>query len=511
MKSIIKKTSVCIIAFMALSACSDEFLNEVPHDQIDLENFFSKPVDAEIGLTGGYAKIISKHTMANLFWFMVSADEVTAANHANSGMGSGDHRDLTTSSLWGMLGTYTVPYAGIVNLNVLLQKVPDIPDSQFAGSRKNEILGEAHFLRGYAYYLLAMVFRDVPLQTEVPTSSNPVDNYMNSSPQSEILDQAMSDFEEAIRIMPDRLSGMSDHDVRGRGSKWAALAFKARIHMWRGEWSEAFNACQAIIDGGQFKITPRWIDIFAGENDNEEVIWQSQGQSREEYDFIGVYRWYCDNDPTAPAPPFMVEKKLTDMFDQPYKDVRLEYSVRAIGRSTGVSNYGGRNVKHFHVPSGEIIEGVSDESRDKNFPLMRLAEVNLMKAEAIIQSGYTLGTADEVLDILNELRTRAADPAFEPREDDNRYDYDANLGCEGIAPLTIDQVNLQALKDEKYRELCMEAVRWIDLLRWSGMEDNYASVMALVNASSVDRLYAAIPQEQIDANHGVLEQNPGYK
>ena len=510
MKSITKKISVCIIALLVLSACSEEFLNEVPRNQIDLESFFTKPVDAEIGLTGGYAKIISKHTMANLFWFMVSADEMTAANHASSGMGSGDHRDLTTSSLWGMLGTYTVPYTGIVNMNVLLQKVPDIPDSQFAGTRKNEILGEAHFLRGYAYYLLAMVFRDVPLQIEVPTSSNPEDNYMNSSPQSEVLDQAMSDFEEAIRIMPDRLTGMSDHDVRGRGSKWAALAFKARIHVWRGEWSEAYDACQAIIDGGLFKITPRWIDIFAGENDNEEVIWQSQGQSREEYDFMGVYRWYCDNDPTAPAPPFMVEKKLTDMFEQPYKDVRLEYSVRAIGRSAGVANYGGRNVKHFHVPSGEIIEGVSDESRDKNFPLMRLAEVHLMKAEAIIQSGYSLGTPEEVLMILNELRARAADAAFEPREEDERYDYEANLGCEGIAPLTIDQVNMQALKDEKYRELCMEAVRWIDLLRWSGMEDNYASVMALVNASSVDRLYAAIPQQQIDANHGVLKQNPGY-
>jgi len=198
------------------------------------------------------------------------------------------------------------------------------------------------------------------------------------------------------------------------------------------------------------------------------------------------------------------------MFDQPYKDVRLEYSVRAIGRNAGMENYGGRNVKHFHVPSGEIIEGVSDESRDKNFPLMRLAEVHLMKAEAIIQSGYSLGTPEEVLAILNVLRARAADSAFEPREEDARYDYDANLGCEGIAPLTIDQVNLQALKDEKYRELCMEAVRWIDLLRWSGMEDNYASVMELVNASSVDRLYAAIPQQQIDANHGVLKQNPGY-
>jgi hypothetical protein len=482
----------------------------VPKNQIDLESFYSKPVDAEIGLTGGYGKIISKHMMANLFWFTVSADDMTAANHANSGIGSGDSRENATSSLYGMLGTYTEPYKGIVNLNLLLQKVPEIPDAMFEGTRKNEILGEAYFLRGYAYYMLAMVFRDVPLQLEIPTSSNPEDNYMNSTPQAEILDQCLLDFQATIDLMPDRIGNMSDHDVRGRGSKWAALAFMAKIHMWRGEWSEAKNACDQIINSGQFQITPRWIDIFAEENDNEEVIWQSQGQSREEYDFMGVYRWYSDNDPTAPAPPFMVEKKLTDKFEQPYKDVRLEYSVRAIGRSSGQVNYGGRNVKHFHVPSGEIIEGVSDESRDKNFPLMRLAEVHLMKAEAIIQSAYSLGSKDEALLILNVLRARAADADFNPREEDDRYDYDTDLGCEGIAPLTIDQVDLQALKDEKHRELCIEAVRWIDLLRWSGMEDNYASVMALVNASSVDRLYAAIPQQQIDANHGVLDQNPGY-
>lgn len=510
MKSMIKKTSLILIAIMIVSACSDDFLNEVPKSQVDLENFYSKPVDAEIGLTGGYAKIISKHVMQNLFWFTVSADDMTSSNHAASGIGSADHRDKTTSSLYGMLGTYTTPYAGIVNLNLLLQKVPEIPDSKFEGTRKNEILGEAHFLRGYAYYILAMAFRDVPLQLEVPTSSNPADNFMNSTPQAEILDQCLLDFQAAIDLMPDRIGNMSGHDVRGRGSKWAALAFQAKIYMWRQEWTKAYDVCEQIINSGQFKITPRWIDIFAGENDNEEVIWQSQGQSREEYDFMGVYRWYSDNDPTAPTPPFMVEKKLSDKFEQPYKDVRLEYSVRAIGRSSGTSNYGGRNVKHFHVPSGEIIEGVSDESRDKNFPLMRLAEVTLMKAEAIIQSGYTLGTADEVMTILNELRARATDAEFEPREEDSRYDYEANLGCEGIAPLSIDQVDLQALKDEKHRELCMEAVRWIDLLRWSGMEDNYASVMELVSATSVDRLYAAIPQQQIDANHGVLDQNPGY-
>jgi hypothetical protein len=206
----------------------------------------------------------------------------------------------------------------------------------------------------------------------------------------------------------------------------------------------------------------------------------------------------------------MVEKSLVNAFDGPYKDVRLEYSVRAIGRAGTPSNYGGRNVKHFKVPSGEVIQGVSDESRDKNTPLMRLADVKLMLAEAIVQSNYSLGSKDDVLAIINELRARAADPEFQPREEDNRYDYDTNSGCEGIELLTIDNIDLQAVKDEKYRELAFEFIRWFDLIRWSRDENNYESVMAMVNAENVHRLYLPIPQSQINANKGRLTQNPGY-
>jgi starch-binding outer membrane protein, SusD/RagB family len=501
-----------LIVFAAIfftNGCSKEFLNEVPTGMLDLENFYSNPTEAEIGLTGAYSRIISKHMMQNIFWLTVSSDEMTAANHAKSGIGSADHRDAATSTLYGMLGTYVMPYTGICNINLLLKKVPNIPESSFTPGRKNELLGEAYFLRGYAYYMLAMIFRDVPIQLEVPTSSDPNENFMAKSPQSEVLNQAIADFDSAISLMPDKIAGMSDHDVRGRGSKWAAKAFKARILMWNEQWADAYRECQDILDGNQFKITSKWVNIFAEENDNEEVIWQSQGQSRDKYDFMGVYRWYCDADPDAPQPPFMVEVGMTNMFDKPYKDVRLEYSIRAIGRAAGDSNYGGRAVKHFHVPSGEIIQGVSDESRDKNFPLIRLAEVTLMKAEAIIQSNYSLGTQQEVLDILNALRARAADPAFTPRETDKRYPA-AGGGCTGIAALTLADVNLQTVKDEKHRELMFEGIRYIDLLRWGRMEDNFASVMALVSAANPDRLYAAIPQQQIDANKGVLIQNPGY-
>lgn len=510
MKIISKYITALFVISIVFTACSEDFLDEVPKGQIDLESFYSTPIDAEIGLTGAYSRIISKHMMNNIFWLSISADEMTSANHAAVGIGAGDHRDIATSSPWGQLGNYTEPIVGVVNLNLLLQKVPDIPAESFVPGRKDELLGEAYFLRGFTHYMLAMVWRDVPLQLEVPTSSIPEENFMAKTEQSLVLDQALRDFKKAEELMPDRIVGMSDHDIRGRGSKWAAKGFQARIYMWREQWDSAYAECHEIITSSQFAITPRWIDIFAGEADNEEVIWQSQGQSREEYDFMGVYRWYCDSDPEAPAPPFMVEKVATDRFETPYKDVRLEYSVRAISRSSGFANYGGRLVKHFKVPSGEIIAGVTDESRDKNFPLMRLAEITLMKAEAIVQSGYTLGSADDVATILNELRARAADPDFDPREEDERYNAVADLGCEGIDPLLPGDVDLQAVKDEKARELMAEGIRYIDLLRWGKMEDNFAAVMAMVNAPNVDRLYWALPQQQIDANHGVLVQNPGY-
>jgi hypothetical protein len=505
------RTTIILLFSVFMLACGEEFLNEEPLHQIDLEGFYTQPVDAEIGLTGAYSRIISKSMMTNLFCFTISADEITNGTATQTSIGAGENRSLANSSLWGMAQGYIEPMVGIANINLLLKKIVDIPDDMFAGDRKNEIMGEAHFLRGWAFYIFAMGYRDVQMQLEVPTSSLPEDNFLEKSPQEEILAQAMLDFNKADSLLPDRLgNNMSDHDVRGRASKWAAKAFKARVHMWNNEWEKAYNECKAIVESNQFKMAERWINIFVGENNDPEVIWQAQGQSREEYDFIGVYRWYCDANPDQAMPPFMVEKNLTNAFEAPYKDVRLEYSVRAIGRAGTPSNYGGRNVKHFKVPSGEVIQGVSDESRDKNTPLMRLAEVKLMMAEAIIQSSYTLGTKEQVLEILNELRARAADYDFLPREEDSRYDYEADMGAEGIDLLSIEEVSLQAVKDEKYRELAFEFIRWFDLIRWSRDEDNYQSVMALVNAENVDRLYLPIPQSQIEANKGHLTQNPGY-
>lgn len=507
------KKLCCLILLIgaALIGCHESFLDELPRNQVSIEGFYDNPTEAETGLIGIYSRVISKYTCLNLFYFSVSSEEMTAKAHAFSGFGSGDHRELSNPGNYGMDNCYKKYYIGIANANLLLQKVPEIPEELFVGTRKHEILGEACFLRGYAYYMLAMAYRDVPIITEVPTSTKPEDNYLAKSLQPEVLDQAMRDFRSAIGLMPDKIGlglNMPDEEVRGRASKWAAKGFKARIHLWREQWDSAYMECQDIIDYGGYPMASRWISIFAGENNDPEVIWQSQGQSRAEYNFMGIYRWFCDAEPDNPDPQFMVEKKLTDKFEQPYFDVRLEYSVRAMDRAGVDANYGGRMVKFFHVPSGLIVPG-SDESRDKNFPLMRMAEIYLMKAEAMVQSEYTLGSRNDVLEILNMLRERAADPEFDPREEDSRYDYEADLGTVGIPPLTLEEVNLEAVKDEKARELAFEGLRWIDLLRWD-RENGYAYLLSITGTDDPNRLYTPIPQIVINANR-LLVQNPGYQ
>jgi hypothetical protein len=487
---------IFIPSFLMITGCETGILEQLPDNQVDMEQFYSTANDAEMGLIGVYSKVIDLSWMTGEMWTLVSADEVTAVNHGTGGIGSGDHRDLLTPSSYAMEQVYIGPYKGISNANLLIERVPEIPDEDFATGRKEAILGEAYFLRAFAYYHLAMRYRDVPIVTEFPTTAVPEDNIIAKSSQEDVLDQVLRDLEMAIDLLPDRMSevvsGISEHDVRGRASKWAALAYKARVHLWRQEWQDALDAAELVINSQQFEMVEKWTEIWYGENNSREAIWQSQGQSRDQYEMIGVYRWYCDADPTQ----FGVEKSVSKDFDLGYKDVRYEYSIRPVGSDK-------RAVKHFHVPSGLVIAG-SDESRDKNYVLVRLAELYFDKAEAIVQSGYTLGTRQEVLDILNMMRARAADADYLPRDPDVTVPEDF-VGCTGIDTLIIDDVSLEAVQMEKRREMLFEGIRWYDLLRW---DKEYA--MEISNAASEDMLYMPLPQQEIDVCKGVLIQNPAW-
>ena len=182
---------ISIILLLASTACETSILEQLPDNQIDMEQFYSNADEAEMGLTGVYSKTIDLSWMFGEMWTLISADEVTDINHGSTGIGSGDHRDLLTPSSYAMESVYIGPYKGISNANLLLERVPEIPEEAFAPGRKNAILGEAHFLRAFAYYHLAMRYRDVPIVTEFPKTALPADNIIAKSTQEEVLEQVL--------------------------------------------------------------------------------------------------------------------------------------------------------------------------------------------------------------------------------------------------------------------------------------------------------------------------------
>jgi hypothetical protein len=103
------------------------------------------------------------------------------------------------------------------------------------------------------------------------------------------------------------------------------------------------------------------------------------------------------------------------------------------------------------------------------------------------------------------MRARAADPGYVIRDPDVTVPDDFE-GCTGIDPLTLDDVNLEAVQMEKRREMLFEGIRWYDLLRW---DKEYA--MQISNAADEDMLYLPIPQQEIDVSKGILVQNPAWQ
>jgi starch-binding outer membrane protein, SusD/RagB family len=120
----------------------------------------------------------------------------------------------------------------------------------------------------------------------------------------------------------------------------------------------------------------------------------------------------------------------------------------------------------------------------------RLADIHLMRAEALFQ----LGKKAEALADVNIVRERAAWP-----------------GKKDAMKITADQLTFDFIVDERARELAGEQTRWLDLKRWGLLVDRVKKHNPQASAVAEKHYLRPIPQTQIDrAAAGTFAQNPGY-
>ena len=483
-----------------LTACSD-FLDKLPEDSINSNGYFKTEDDAINAINGAYQPLQWPKLYNMRMWTtdIMAGNSLTGAGGGTDGIETQDEANFITSTdNQGVLDLWRGPWPGILRCNIVLQRVSTMT---IKPSLKNRILGEAHFLRAHYYFLLTQFFGDVPLVLLPVTSGD--DLRPARTAKAIVYKQIESDLTAAINLLPER-ELYSGSDI-GRASKGSAEGILAKVELVLGNYQRVINLCDSVKNLG-YSLNSNYSDNFnpTKENGAESLFevqycgkvtgcdfWSNENQSSWLSTFMGprgsnmVAGGWGWNQPTK---EFVSSYESGDM----RKDATILY--QGCPKFDGFdyqNSYSttGYNLRKFLVPTSVYL---TYDNSPMNFPVLRYADVLLMKAEALNELGQTNEAqllATDANATLNKVRVRA-----------------------GL--LSIIGMNQSGLREkilhERRMELAFEGQWWFDLIRVKGGQYgiDFLHSIGKSNMSSKYLLFP-VPQKERDANPN-LTQNPGY-
>jgi hypothetical protein len=343
------------------------------------------------------------------------------------------------------LRLWTPFYTAVAQSNRALFFISAMPTSVFTGTsdaeritRKNKYLGEAYFTRAFCYFTMAKVWGDVPLVLE-NTDATASQQYARS-PKADVLKQAIVDVNLAIKYLDWKDNGSSDRTVRA--DKGAAYALLAHIDAWLGDYAGCNTACDAVINSGSYTLMPAasFMDIYKGQS-QESIFEISQNTLAESYNAF-VYYSLASQTLTSPylnstVPVWHVNNSLVTSLYTDTADVRFKKGFISV--VNGATSF-------YECIKYTNIQNVNNNPTLKvalnNIVIFRLADIELLKAEAL--SAGPAADYNTALSLINGVRQqRNAKPI---------------TGLNGPAVI-------QAVADERGRELFLEGHRTFDLIR----------------------------------------------
>lgn len=497
---------------------------------MSVNDFWKTEQDAEYGVNAIYNTFYKPGGYMRWIWFRfdITSDEGYSRSPWASLKEWTQFRYSNYNFSEGNVLTYELCYQAIFRANQVLHYVPDI---EFADQQKKTyLLGQAYFLRGLYYYNLAVIYGSdakslaINLEENLPTPGLKPAGHTGT----EVYEQALSDFDKASGMLPDEWTG----EDKGRATKGAALAFKAKCNMQLHRWSEAEADLYWLVEGegkGYYGLMDNYADNFSSTTENnKESVFEIQysdangspagdgissinpnlGQHRGK--FFGVPE-VCWAD--AEMRPWVVEEMKKERNRNGGYDIRLKYTAFYSQMHNDFSNntriYGltsnsslwGRSTWKDRVFIRKYTSSDERETEDNynpiNIRLIRYSDVLLMYAECIAESG---GDLSKAVSYVNMVRDRA----------------DMNpLGVNYPEAVSDREEFLKRLQMERVMELATEGHRWADLKRW-GLLDNQEGIEELktrdadfANFELGKHSCLPIPSDEKNNNPNI-EQNPNY-
>lgn len=441
------------------------------------------------------------------FWFINASDDMVTAR-VN---GQADNIKNFNKAYVG--GGYTESqwqfrYATIKRANDIFKNIDKINAPQAV---KDKYLGEAYFLSGLMYFQLTSNYANEKAGVPIVDPMKEIDG--TATPRAKNADENYDFLIEQLKKAAELLPTLAQQTgaEKGRAHKAAAWAILSKAYLYKKDWKNAIYWADKVINEGNRKLMPNFEDVFKAPNNyGSEYIFSAVSTTNAagggwgsilpgvmlDYTAWGIYNGWGYYAPT---------KELYDEFED--GDKRREATILKTGdkfmfdgkemiyKSNNALKTGymfNKYMDAFKYPlagGAHVSTNGNKPLTDANVPIIRYAEVILIKAEAELMLGQNADAE------INMIRTRAG---LTPKS-----------GC-----------TMADLKHERRCELAGEwADRHRDLVRWGDAQATYAKPLHNMDGSvawparnfnpAIHNVWA-VPLREINSSNGLITQNEGW-
>lgn len=392
-----------------------------------------------------------------------------------------------------ILNKYSQTYQCINKANLVIRDLEDTPDELFSEYNREQMIGEAKFIRAYSYFELVKTFGGVPLYTSVLELDH---EKLGRASVEEVYAAIEKDLEEAAAVLPSK-SEVSNYmtNYAGRITRGAVYGMQTRVYLYEKKYEQVKEAAKNLFNLNEYSLAEdyQFPFLLAGEHCSESILEVNM------YNSPTLSSWNVNNGnrhvlmsmPRNLTIGFGCAQptvELAEAFDKAGDTVRkhatlisseeaVEIEKEAKGAVSPITgDRSGFYNRKLYLKPGERVESRGN-NQPLNHKLIRLAEVYLNYAEACALAGNK--DENEARGYLNKIRTRAKLP--EITSSGNQLFED--------------------LMNERHLELALEGFRFFDVVRvgWGPkVFKNFKPGAELL----------PIPQVEIDISKGEIVQNP---
>lgn len=401
MKTHYKLFLLFLLVPVLLGSCK-KFLEETPYDTIPDDNTIYDRSSAEAAVRGAYRSLASLNYSAGFQnTILQSGGDVRSLNNAQTDL---NIINYNLRSDIAFLSTYWGNFYNTINrTNHIIEKVPAVVDNKLSDALRNQLLGEAYFIRAVSYFDLARVFGNVQIFL-TPTRVVADKLGVKQSTQAEVYAQVLADLNKAEPLLPTTV-------VRNRVTRSTVAAFRSRLYLYTKNYELAETDASTVIGNTAYRLIKPFA-LAAGTSESVLELSYSVNDVN-----AGYAQWNTSN--RALEPKAVIHNLLNDP---------------AVG--------GGRKILSVKNAAGQFIGGIYPTNTSSAY-LIRTAEVYLNRAEARVLKAAPdyIGAIEDI----NAVRIRA-DVTPLPNT------------------LTRDEI-LLALENERRVEFALEPFRWFDITR----------------------------------------------